>query len=204
MPPTDSVTTFGDAGRPGVLLLHPWWGVTPAMRWWAEQLAANGRHVVLPDFYGGVVAATVEEAEALEGAFDYAAAGALAAGYADDLAANGPWAAMGFSMGAFLACTLTGRGAADPRDLILFYGGRLPDRPAVATRHVDLHVAPGDPWFGAEEVAAVDAAFRQAGADVTVHTYDGSGHWFAEEGSPAYAAAAAALARDRVLARLRP
>jgi carboxymethylenebutenolidase len=203
MPPSDSVTTLGDPDAPGVLLLHPWWGVTPAVRWWADQLAAHGRRVVLPDFYGGVVAATVEEAEALEGAFDYAAAGALAARYADDLAANGPWAAMGFSMGAFLACTLTGRGAGDPADLILFYGGRLPGGSEVGTRNVDLHVAPGDPWFGEEEVTAVEAAFRDAGAAVTVHSYAGSGHWFAEEGSPGYDAAAAALARDRALDRLR-
>src|SRR5215204_276807 len=55
MPTTnpDAVTTRGDGGSPGVLLLHPWWGVTPAMRWWADQLVSVGRRVVVPDLYGG-------------------------------------------------------------------------------------------------------------------------------------------------------
>ena len=36
-----------------------------------------------------------------------------------------------------------------------------------------------------------------------MYRYEGAGHWFAEEGSPGYEPAAAALARDRVLDRLR-
>ena len=68
---------------------------------------------------------------------------------------------------------------------------------------MDLHVAPDDPWFEDEERAAVETGFRGAGTEVTVHRYEGAGHWFAEEGSPGYQAAAAARARDRVLDRLR-
>ena len=67
---------------------------------------------------------------------------------------------------------------------------------------MDLHVAPGDPWFDDDELAAVETGFRSAGAEVTVHRYEGAGHWFAEEGSPGYQATAAAQARDRVLDRL--
>ncbi|MFL1429829.1 MULTISPECIES: hypothetical protein [unclassified Nocardiopsis] len=43
------VTGIGPgAGRP-VLLLHPWWGVTPAVLEWADALAAAGRRVLVPD-----------------------------------------------------------------------------------------------------------------------------------------------------------
>lgn len=68
--PPDEITTLGATGSPGVLLLlllllHPWWGVTPAVRWWADQLVTAGRRVLIPDFYGGAMAATVGEAEAL-------------------------------------------------------------------------------------------------------------------------------------------
>jgi carboxymethylenebutenolidase len=200
------VTTQGTAGAPGVLLLHPWWGVTPAVRWWAEQLASAGRRVVVPDLYGGVTVATEEEAEELaQATLDDPEARAFVEGCADELAADGaPWAAMGFSMGAFLACSLAGRGPADPAHLVLFYGGRPPPGDDVRTRDVDLHVVPGDPWFEDEELAETEAGFRDAGARVNVHRYDGSRHWFAEEGSPGHDAAATTLARDRVVDRLRP
>ena len=205
MPTTYEVTTTGDAGAPAVLLLHPWWGVTPAVRWWADQLVSAGRRVVVPDLYGGVIVATEDEAEALaQATLGDPRASAFVEQCADDLAADGiPWAAMGFSMGAYLACALASRGDAGPADLILCYGGRPPAAGDVRTRHVDLHVAPGDPWFDDGELAAVEGGFRTAGSEVTVHRYEGAGHWFAEEGSPGYDAAAAALARDRILERLR-
>ena len=206
MPTTDpnAVTTRGDARSPGVLLLHPWWGVTPAMRWWADQLVSVGRRVVVPDLYGGATAATVAEAEArAEATLQDPAALSLVQRCADGLAAEAaPWAAMGFSMGAFLACNLAGRGAAGPDQLVLFYGGQAPQGTDVRTRRVDLHVPPDDPWFGDDELAAVEAGFRDAGADVIVYRYEGCGHWFAETGSPGYEPAAADLARDRVLERL--
>ena len=200
-----AVTTEGAVGSPGVLLLHPWWGVTPAVRWWADQLVSAGRRVVVPDLYGGLTVATEEEAEELaQATLNDPDATAFVQRCADELASDGPgWAAMGFSMGAFLACSLAARAAGAPEDLVLFYGGRPPTGPDVGTRRVDLHVAPGDPWFDDDELAEVETGFRDAGAEVTVHRYAGAGHWFAEEGSPGYQAAATALARDRVLDRLR-
>ena len=203
--PNHSVTTEGDAGAPGVLLLHPWWGVTPAVRWWAGQLVSAGRRVVVPDLYGGVTVATEEEAEELaQATLGDPAATDFVRQCADDLAADGvPWAAMGFSLGAYLACGLADRGDTGPADLVLLYGGQPPPAGDVRTRHVDLHVAPEDPWFEDEELAAVEGGFRNASSEVTVHRYEGTRHWFAEEGSPGYDATAAALARDRVLDRLR-
>jgi carboxymethylenebutenolidase len=202
--PPDGVTTLGAAGSPGVLLLHPWWGVTPAVLWWADQLVSVGRRVVVPDLYGGATAATVANAEALaQATLDDPAALALVERCADALAAEGtPWAAMGFSMGAFLACRLAARGAAAPDELVLFYGGQPPPGNDVGTRRADLHVVPDDPWFEDDELAAVEAGFHDAGTDVTVYRYEGCGHWFAETGSPGYEPGAAALARQRVLDRL--
>ncbi len=40
MPTNDRVLAVGPAGAPGVLLLHAWWGMTPAVREWADQLVA--------------------------------------------------------------------------------------------------------------------------------------------------------------------
>ena len=197
------MTTSGPAGAPGVLLLHPWWGVTPAVHWWADQLAAAGRRVLVPDLFDGATAATEEAGTLAQAALADPTTAELVASCADTLAAEGvPWAAMGFSLGAFLACPLAGRGAAAPDELVLLYGGRPPAGSDVRTRRVELHVAPDDPWFTDEELDEVSSGFRDAGAEVVVHRYEGARRWFAEEGSPGHDPAATALARDRVVARL--
>jgi dienelactone hydrolase len=41
------------AGNLPVLLLHPWWGITPAVNKWTADLATAGRRVRLPDLYAG-------------------------------------------------------------------------------------------------------------------------------------------------------
>ena len=110
---------------------------------------------------------------------------------------------MGFSMGAFLACSLAGRGAAGPDELILFYGGQPPEGEVSRTRRVILHVAPGDEYFTDEELAAVEEGFRGAGSNVQTYRYHGSGHWFAERGSPGFDEPAFELARSRVIEDLR-
>ncbi len=201
----DAVRTIGLAGNPPVLLLHPWWGITPAVSEWASDLANAGRRVLLPDLYGGKTAATIEEAEALsQAALDDDAALRLIGQCADELAAQEhAWAAMGFSMGGFLACHLAGRGAAGPDELVLFYGGQPPEGEVSRTRRVVLHVVPDDEYFTDEEVAAVEDAFRAAGTGLKTYRYDSSRHWFAERGSPGFDKPAFELARSRVIEQLR-
>ena len=161
-----------------------------------------GRRVVLPDLYGGKTAETIEAAEALEAAMDREAAIRSIDHYADQLAAEGrEWAAMGFSMGAFLACQLAGRGAAGPRELVLFYGGQ-PPQGDVRTHLASIHVVPDDDYFTEVELTLTEEAFRRHGTVVDVYLYYESRHWFAEQGSPGYDEEAADLARSRVLAQL--
>jgi dienelactone hydrolase len=113
----NAVMTFGAAGSPPVLLLHPWWGITPAVTEWAADLAAVGRRVLVPDLYGGRTAATIDEAEALsEAALTDDATFGFIQRRADELAAQEhPWTAMGFSMGGFLACSLGRAGSSRAR-----------------------------------------------------------------------------------------
>jgi carboxymethylenebutenolidase len=201
----DAVRRIGPAGNPPVLLLHPWWGITAAVVEWAEVLGDAGRRVLLPDLYGGKTVDTIEEAEALsEAALGDPAAWRLIEQCAEELAAQEhPWAAVGFSLGGFLACPLAGRGAAGPDELVLFYGGQPPQGDISRTRRVDLHVVPDDEYFTAEEIAAVEDAFRAAGSDLRTYQYDGGRHWFAERGSPGFDEPAFTLARSRVVELLR-
>jgi carboxymethylenebutenolidase len=181
----ERVQVRGPATAPAVLVLHPWWGVTPAVMWWADQLSGAGRRVVVPDLFAGRTYETVEAAEAFSDVMDDQAAIAMIERCADELAAEGvPWAVMGFSMGAYFACPLATRGASAPAELVLFYGGQAPAGD-IETGRVTFHLAPGDPYFTDEEVAEAEAAFESAGTEVEVFVYEGSGHWFAEHGSPA-------------------
>jgi carboxymethylenebutenolidase len=164
--------TVGAAGSPGVLLLRPWWGVTPAVRWWADQLASAGRRVVVPDLFGGATPGTVEEAEPL-----------AQAALADP------------------ATSVVVERCAD--ELVFFYGGRPPTGDDVRTRHVDLHVVPDDEFFPRRGAGGDRGGLPRRRGRVSVHRYDGCGHWFAERDSPGYDPDAAALARDTVVARLR-
>jgi carboxymethylenebutenolidase len=51
---------------PGVLVLHAWWGLTPFFEDVCDRLASEGFVALAPDRYGGVAAATIQEAEALQ------------------------------------------------------------------------------------------------------------------------------------------
>ncbi len=176
-----------------VLLLHPWWGVSEAVTWWQGQLEGAGFTVLVPDLYDGRVATTIEEAQALQRELDQERAIATYREVAD--AIEGPWAALGWSMGAAFACELAGRGEKDPEKIVLFYGGWRPSGTDLRTRMVQLHVVPGDEYCDDAEVAAVLDGFRV----VEQYTYEGKQHWFAEVGSPGYDADATELARGRVL-----
>ncbi len=51
--------------RPGVLVLHEWWGLNEHIQHWTDRLAAEGYAALALDLYGGKVATTPEEAMAL-------------------------------------------------------------------------------------------------------------------------------------------
>lgn len=54
-----------EAGLPGVLVFHEWWGLNDNIRRMADQLAAQGYLVLAVDMYGGHSADKPDEAEAL-------------------------------------------------------------------------------------------------------------------------------------------
>jgi carboxymethylenebutenolidase len=203
MPPAVPVETIGDQAAPAVLLCSPWWGVTPAVRWWADELAGAGRRVVLPDFYGGQVAQSVEEAESMQEKIGIEALLEMAAQAGAELpGTQSPWAAMGFSMGAVQACHVADTLASGLEDLVLFYGGSPLEGAARPSLRVRLHVVPGDELFTEEELTEAEGGLRAVAGEVKVYRYDGCRHWFAEEGSPGFDRRARDLARSRVIDQL--
>jgi carboxymethylenebutenolidase len=71
-----------------------------------------------------------------------------------------------------------------------------------ATTPVLGHFAEEDPYEDQATVTAFEKGLRDAGRDVTIHTYPGTGHWFAEPSRNAYRPEAADLAFARTVAFL--
>ena len=194
------------SGSPGVVVLHPWWGLNDDVVAYADRLGEAGFAVVAPDMFGGQVATTVEDAERLAGAADEAAIDAIVLATVDGLAERlGPTsklAALGFSFGAHWAMWSPAE-----RDgvvaTVLYYGTTGGPVLTAASVPVLGHFAEDDPYEPEEGVAAFEESLRSAGRDVVLHRYPGVGHWFAEPSRDAYRREAAELAFERTIDFLR-
>jgi carboxymethylenebutenolidase len=197
----------GEDGRPGVIVLHPWWGLNGDVLAYVDRLAAAGFTVVAPDLFHGRVATTVEEAERLaqeaEQAEEELEAISLAAtdGLIARLGTRHPVGTLGFSFGAGWALWL---GAERPAvgASVVYYGTMLGPSLARSSAPVLGHFAADDPFEPAENVDAFERALRDAGRSVEIHRYPGTGHWFCEPSQDAFRSAEAELALERTIAFL--
>lgn len=188
---------------PGLLLLHAWWGLTELFKRMADDLAAAGFVVFAPDFFDGAqtdqIAVAEQQVQAAEG--DFAAMQALASAALAHLQAHparteDKLAALGFSFGAAYALVLDEAHPEAFDKVVLYYGMAGVEVSQSQARYL-AHFAENDPYESTEAARGMQAA------NLTVHIYPGSGHWFAEANRPdAYVAAAAELAWQRTLAFL--
>jgi carboxymethylenebutenolidase len=200
--------TVGDPAAPGVLVLHPWWGLTPWVERVCERIAAEGFSVSCPDLYDGRTASTIKQAEALADGLDgptaHARVGVAAARLAE--ASGGDVAALGFSMGGQLAMAASQRAPA-VRTVVAFYGGsELPGDFAATTHGTAFqgHFCAIDEWEDLDAAKALFARLAAAGHRAELHVYEGAGHWFMEDDRPdVYDQEAARRAFDRSVEFLR-
>mmetsp|Transcript_1949 Transcript_1949/g.2306 ORF Transcript_1949/g.2306 Transcript_1949/m.2306 type:complete len:256 (-) Transcript_1949:191-958(-) len=62
----------GEKGRPAVILIQEWWGVTDGIKDKAVKVAEKGNYrVLVPDLYKGKVGVDVEEASHMMGSLDF-------------------------------------------------------------------------------------------------------------------------------------
>lgn len=192
---------------PGVLVLHPWWGLNDTMRDVCDRLAHEGFVAVAPDLYHSQIAISIPEAEALSSALDAEQAMddiALALDVLRDHVASDVHgiAVIGFSLGAYFALELS---VADPDRIpavVLYYGTGRRDFPGAKAAYLG-HFAENDDFEPAAEVDHLETVLRAAGRPVTFHRYAGVGHWFVEPDRPdAYNQPAAEQAWERTLAFL--
>ncbi len=173
--------------RPGVMVVHEWWGLNDYAKKRAEQLAEMGYVAFAADMYGkGVTTKDPQEAGRLAGLLrgqpllrERAQAGLKVLAQLG-LADPKRLAAIGFCFGGSTVLELAYTGA-DLAGVVSFHGGLPVPKPEelknLKARILILHGA-DDPLVKPQEMAAFHEAMRQAGADWQMISYGGAVHSF--------------------------
>lgn len=175
-----------DAVRPGVLVIHEWWGLNDYAKERARQLAELGYVALAADMYGsGTIATTREEAGKLAGslrgkpALRERARAALNTLVSSPLV-DGRVAAIGFCFGGTAALELAYSGA-PLAGVVSFHGGLTTPKPEdagkIKAKLLVLHGA-ADPRVTPAQVASWEKAMDQAHVDWQLIKYSGAVHAF--------------------------
>ena len=173
--------------RPGVLIVHEWWGLNDFAKRAAVRVAQLGYVALAADMYGkGKVTKNPEEAGRWAGQLkgtplmrERAQAGleALAKQEQVDPQRLG---AMGFCFGGTTVLELAYSGA-DVRGVVSFHGGLTAPKPEdlknIKASFLVLHGA-DDPHVKPEDLAAFEGGMRQAKADWQLILFGGAVHSF--------------------------
>jgi dienelactone hydrolase len=179
--------------RPGVLVVHEWWGLNDFAKERAEKLAGLGYVALAADIYGnGRTTTDREEAGKLAGALRgnpellrARAQAALKVLAADPRVNPKRLAAIGFCFGGTTVLELAFSGA-DLAGVVSFHGGLPKTQPddlqRIKAAILVLHGA-DDPQVAAADITAFERAMRQAGADWQMVLFGGAVHAFTNPAS---------------------
>ena len=174
--------------RPGILVVHEWWGINDFVRKRVDQLAGLGYVAFAADIYGkGVRTSNPKEAGELAGRFrkDRQLLRARAAAGLDVLRQEphtdpARLGAIGFCFGGTTVLELA-RSGADLGGTVSFHGGLDTPNPVDAVRIkgrvLALHGA-DDPIVSAADVAGFEKEMRSARVDWQLNIYGGAVHSF--------------------------
>ncbi|MFI5348527.1 MAG: dienelactone hydrolase family protein [Elusimicrobiota bacterium] len=172
--------------RPGILVVHEWWGHGPYARKRAEMLAKEGYTAFALDMYGkGVYATDHEQAGKLAGAFfnDRTAMRHRAMLGLDELKKlpyvdSTKLAAIGYCFGGTTVLELARMGA-DLKGVASFHGNLATPTPATEKPKAKIAVFQGaDDVMTMPGVPAFEDEMRKAGADWQFTAYGGAVHSF--------------------------
>ncbi|GLY87245.1 dienelactone hydrolase family protein [Actinoallomurus iriomotensis] len=175
---------IGAGGRLTVVLFHSMFGLRPVELSAAERLRAAGHHVVTPDLFAGEVAGDVpalEDGFALMGRIGWETIVARARAAVRDLPPSTVLG--GFSMGVGVVGALWPDRPAAAGAFLLHATASVPPGIPAGTP-VEAHVADGDRFAPPEQMAALRASAEHAGAEFSLHTYPGAGHFYSDPSLP--------------------
>lgn len=174
--------------RPGVLVVHEWWGLNEYARRQARRLAeagyvgfaldmfGNGRHTDHPQDAQAFASAVLKNPEVLQARFD----AALAALKQDPHVDPDRIAAIGYCFGGTVVLRMARTGA-DLAAVVSFHGGvanTRPDHPVPIKARVLVLAGGADPIAPPAQVEAFRHEMEEAGADIEVVSYPGAKHSF--------------------------
>lgn len=195
---------------PGVLVLHAWWGLTETFTAVCDRLAGEGFVALAPSLYpDNATTDSIPEAEQLvkrlSDQSEQVEATLLAAvDWLGDLPAvrSDGLGVIGFSLGSSWAVHLSEARADDIAAVVLVYGAGEADFSKARAAYLG-HFAENDDYEPLEYVRQMQEQIRAAGRELTLHTYPGTSHWFAEPNrADVYDAEATDLLWERTLAFL--
>jgi len=194
------------AGKPlpGIIVIHEWWGLNDNIRMMTRRLAGEGYTALAVDLYGGKSASTPQEAQALAGSVMAATRPAMenlrqAAEFLEQEEHAPKLATIGWCFGGGWSL---GAGVALPElvdAVVMYYGRPITDPAELRSLNGPLLGLFGgaDRGIPVSDVEAMERALKELGKDVTVHTYPGAAHAFANPSGTAYDPAAAEDAWQR-------
>jgi carboxymethylenebutenolidase len=189
---------------PAVLLIHEWWGLNDSIKTMAAEFAKQGYIALAVDLYGGKVATTREEAQALVRSLDAEKATAELVAWVNWLRqhekSTGKVGTVGWCFGG--GWSLNASLAAPVDATVIYYGDvkKTADQLKSLQGPVLGHFATQDKWINAAMVSGFEKAMAAAGkTDLTVYWYEAD-HAFANPSGARYDAEDAQLAWSRTLA----
>lgn len=178
--------------RPGIIVVHEWWGHNDYVRERADMLAEMGYTALAVDMYGdgkqaahpddagkfsGMVMSNIDEAQARFEA-------ALKILQSHETVDTSSLAAIGYCFGGSVALTMANSGM--PLDVVAAFhsGVQLPIMPGENLKAKVL-VCNGadDPFVSAESVSAFTEALEKVNADYKYIAYEGAVHAFTSKGA---------------------
>ena len=182
--------------RPGVLVVHEWWGLNEYAKWRAGQLAEMGYVAFAADMYGGD-RVTIHPEQAQEWAT--ATTSSLDAWRQRGLAAleqlrghqltdDSRMAAIGYCFGGSTVMQLAYAGA-DLKGVVSFHGSLPPPNGSEANNikgRVLVEHGNDDGFIPAERVSKFKSTLGDAGVNLTFHGYDGVRHGFTNPDANSY------------------
>lgn len=184
-----------DKPRPGVLVIHEWWGHNDYARKRAEMLAQLGYTAFALDMYGsGKLARHPDDAKGFMQAVvsDMPAAEKRVAKARSILAAHPSVdsrhiAAIGYCFGGGMVLNMA-RAGMDFDGVVSFHGSlgtQTPARPGQVKARVLVFNGAADPFVPAEQVQQFEAEMDSAGVDYKLVNYPGVKHSFTNPGADA-------------------
>ena len=190
--------------KPGVMVLHPWWGLNDDVRAYAERLRGEGYQVSTPDLFHGRVATTIEAAKSLSREVSKnseRAMNEIEEAHTKLSAQADRIAVIGWSMGVWFSWQLAQAHPDLIRGLVSYYGyGEI--EPGKRLPPILGHFAENDEFEALADVRDAEKKVVENGGDVEFHIYPATKHWFDEPSRPEYDKAASELAWQRTVSFL--